>query len=480
MNFPTSSLIHPLISPFSSPNPNIHVFTENDCCSLPPLSPQHPDFEARPIPSPLLSPLGGPSPQLSPHQEEGVSNLMAGLQFENPDCDQTLLSHSQSIATLETQARRTEEILRQNNETIQELRQLLVFAAAVNKLKTQLPQELQHVCNTVDGALTTLQRCVGHLESRYFCTASGNLGKECPLYTWWRGLLTKNAHEQCLPTQKASLALDFVIAELFDLESFLSAVKDMFSNHKEAEEQHKALFSLRQGSKSIAEFNIQFNTLLYTVILLEESKCEVYEAAINPKIVKLGVQRGGWTELDTLVEKQRMAVKLSIDIIRVAQINQKKYQAPLPRIEFKRAPVPVIPVPLKSAATPMDLDSVLAELGFSYANWCRECTDRSLCFCCAKPFDKSHIKVRGCPSPKDKWLGKLEILRVWKSWGGVLREDQETGSSTDNKGMKRKSISEVNNKSPFKCRLVSGPAGRGILSPAPLLASVANVDAIVE
>jgi hypothetical protein len=249
---------------------------------------------------------------------------MAGLQFENPDCDQTLLSHSQSIATLETQARRTEEILRQNNKTIQELCQLLVFAAAVNKLKTQLPWELQHVCNTVDGALTTLQLRVSHLESRpepvvpakifpepslyshiyffgdiaethcfccvirdtfaripghfsskrqrilwiagYFRTASGNLGKDCPLYTWWRGLLTKNAHKQGLPTQKASLALDFVIAELFDLESFLLAVKDMFSHHKEAEEQCKALFSLRQGSKSISEFKIQFNTLLYTTM----------------------------------------------------------------------------------------------------------------------------------------------------------------------------------------------------------------------
>jgi hypothetical protein len=109
-----------------------------------------------------------------------------------------------------------------------------------------------------------------------------------------------------------------VISELFDSESFLLVFEDMFSNHKEAEEQRKALFSLRQGSKSIAEFNIQFNTLLYTVILSEESKCEVYKAAINPKIIELGVQRGGWTELDTLVEKQRMAVKLLTDVIQVA------------------------------------------------------------------------------------------------------------------------------------------------------------------
>jgi hypothetical protein len=134
--------------------------------------------------------------------------------------------------------------------------------------------------------------------------------------------------------------------QIVDSESFLLAIEDMFSNHKEAEEHCKALLLLRKGNKSIAEFNIQFNTLLYTVILSEESKCEFYEAVISPKIIELGVNRGGWTELDTLVNKQRMEVKLAIDVNPVAQINQRKFQAPLPRIEFKRAPVAVVPVQL--------------------------------------------------------------------------------------------------------------------------------------
>ena len=107
----------------------------------------------------------------------------------------------------------------------------------------------------------------------YFFTASGNLGTDCPFYTWWRGLLTKNAHEKGLPIQKASLTAEFVIDELYTVETFLSAIEDIFSNHKEVDEQWKALFSLRQGNKSIVEFNIQFNTLFYTVLLSEESKC---------------------------------------------------------------------------------------------------------------------------------------------------------------------------------------------------------------
>jgi hypothetical protein len=54
----------------------------------------------------------------------------------------------------------------------------------------------------------------------YFCTASGHLGKDCLSYTWWRGLLTKNAHEQGLPVLKSLLAADFVIKELSNAEVF--------------------------------------------------------------------------------------------------------------------------------------------------------------------------------------------------------------------------------------------------------------------
>jgi hypothetical protein len=138
------------------------------------------------------------------------------------------------------------------------------------------------------------------------------------LYTWWRGLLTKNAHEQDLPVSKALSAADFVIDELYDAKTFLSHIEDVFSNHKEHEESCKTLLLLRQGNKSIAEFNIHFNTLLYTVKLSEASKCEVYEAAINPKIVELGVNRGGWSELTSLVDKQKMAVCLALDVGPVA------------------------------------------------------------------------------------------------------------------------------------------------------------------
>jgi hypothetical protein len=102
-------------------------------------------------------------------------------------------------------------------------------------------------------------------------------------------LLTKNTHEQGLPVCKVSLAADFVIKELSDSEVFLDHIEDIFSSGREGEDAWKALLALRQGNKPISEFNIQFNTLLYSIVLSEESQCEVYESAINPKIIELGI-----------------------------------------------------------------------------------------------------------------------------------------------------------------------------------------------
>jgi hypothetical protein len=213
-------------------------------------------------------------------------------------------------------------------------------------------------------------------------------------------------------------------------------------------------------------------------MLSEQSKCEVHEAAINLKYVEFGVHCGGWTKLETLVEKQRMAVKLSIDVPRVAQINLRKVHVPLPCIEFKGAPVPAAPTQPKPSATPMDLDTILAESGFSFANWRCKCTDCGLCFRCLKAFDKSHVDVCGCPQPEVKWLGRSNILKTWNSWGGALREDREAVAVVD-KGKKRDLVLEVTDQSPFKRRSVLGPSGNPVTSSATQSTSDHRVDAIV-
>ncbi|KAA1077732.1 hypothetical protein PGT21_018285 [Puccinia graminis f. sp. tritici] len=148
----------------------------------------------------------------------------------------------------------------------------------------------------------------------YFRSESGRLGDVCPSYNWWCGLLGKNAQQQGLNSLTASLRADFVLDELQSAELFLVAIKAAFSNHREVEEACKALKAARQGTKTFEEFNIIFNSLLYSVYLSEASKCEIYDEAINQDIVKLGMFCGGWTSIKTLQEKQDMAASLAMDL----------------------------------------------------------------------------------------------------------------------------------------------------------------------
>ncbi|KAA1107039.1 hypothetical protein PGTUg99_026465 [Puccinia graminis f. sp. tritici] len=101
--------------------------------------------------------------------------------------------------------------------------------------------------------------------------------------------MKKNAVEQGLDPKRASLQPDFVLQELVTAENFIVAIEAVFSNHKEEEDIRKLLKSARQGNTSIEEFNLYFNSLLYSVDLSESLKCEFYNDAINPKIVQLDV-----------------------------------------------------------------------------------------------------------------------------------------------------------------------------------------------
>jgi hypothetical protein len=150
-------------------------------------------------------------------------------------------------------------------------------------------------------------------------------------------------------------------------------------------------------------------------VLSKESKCKVCEAAINPKIIELGIQQGGWSELKNLGNKQRMAVRLAVDVSCVLLINQCKFVVPAPCVEYWLEPAPPPPATKNSSSGPMDLDSILALTYFSFPVWRQECTNFSLCICCVKTFDIAHQEAKGCVLPDSKWLEKRDLLKIWKS-----------------------------------------------------------------
>jgi hypothetical protein len=144
------------------------------------------------------------------------------------------------------------------------------------------------------------------------------------LFNWWRGLLGKNAAAQGLDAAKGLSAAVFVINELLSAKFFLQTIERTFTNHKEMEDARKALKSLKQGKETIEQFNIVFNSLLYSVDLSDASKCEIYADAIHPEIVNLGLQRRGWSGVTNLDLRQSMAVLLANDVAEVLALERSR------------------------------------------------------------------------------------------------------------------------------------------------------------
>ncbi|PLW26363.1 hypothetical protein PCANC_27248 [Puccinia coronata f. sp. avenae] len=214
-----------------------------------------------------------------------------------------------------------------------------------------------------------------------FFHQKGSNVEGCLSHNWWQGLLRKNAAAQGLPTVNASSHAPYVIDELKSAQLFITALEATFTNHREAEESREKLQRIRQTrDQSIEEFNIIFNVLLFMVDMDSVSKCNLYQSAVNPIIHELGIMQGGWASIKDLESKQAMAVQLYHDDEGMKLAEQIKKasnssHAPL-RIEHKINPsqhstsIPQSKVVDSSPASDpmaMDLDSIVAEMKFSYA-----------------------------------------------------------------------------------------------------------------
>ncbi|PLW48462.1 hypothetical protein PCASD_04277 [Puccinia coronata f. sp. avenae] len=490
-NRPFLSTCKPLNSAQNSPRP-----------SLPPLSPI-PNFSSRPIDS--LYTYG--QPDLG---DSSVNALLAQLSIDNRPIQELVMSNTERIAQLQTTGRRQQKeitklkkLLELNSEVVtlkanlqQDLLQICQGIDAVNTstnscletieqflinrvqepvVKLREPPYYAHLCFLGDVRETNpfcfficnaFKRLTEHFANEkhrilwitgYFRASKGKLGNQgMSSFNWWRGLLGKNAAAQGLDASKGSLAATFVIDELLSSEFFLQSIKRTFTNHKELEDARKALKTLKQGKETIEQFNIIFNSLLYLVDLSDASKCEIYADAIHPEIVNLGLQRGGWSGVTNLDIRQSMAVLLANDVAEVLALEPSRARGITAKVEQRFnsgqvnrpiAPIPKpVPPPKLSEGTPMDLDAIAANIGFTYALFKQECIAEGLCHKCAGPFDSVHEELSGCPCPEDKQLTLKNKLTLWKNWGGYVHKKKTSQKLTSPKeplfkGKKRENMS---------------------------------------
>ncbi|KNE87041.1 hypothetical protein PSTG_19586, partial [Puccinia striiformis f. sp. tritici PST-78] len=112
--------------------------------------------------TPQMTSPNSPALNPTPLADPGVSTLLSGLQMDNPDRDQTILRHSHSIAVLETQACRNEEVIKKQAKDIKSLTVSLQLASDSSRSTTQ--QELLQMRNSFDFLNNTLNSRLAHLE----------------------------------------------------------------------------------------------------------------------------------------------------------------------------------------------------------------------------------------------------------------------------------------------------------------------------
>ncbi|EHS63494.1 uncharacterized protein PGTG_22804, partial [Puccinia graminis f. sp. tritici CRL 75-36-700-3] len=80
-----------------------------------------------------------------------------------------------------------------------------------------------------------------------------------------------------------------------------------------------------------------------------------------------------------------------------------------PDFQLQRPP-PLPPPPQVPASTPMDIDSITASVGFTFAAYRALCVKNKICQRCQKAYDEAHISNRSCPNTEVVIKNKLDLF----------------------------------------------------------------------
>ncbi|KAH9460140.1 hypothetical protein Pst134EB_033351 [Puccinia striiformis f. sp. tritici] len=442
-------------------------------------------------PEPLSPMPEGWRPRPIPHMNQddvNVSRVMEALGIANPTTDQAVTTLVDRVVLLETKSRRDANTIRELKILLPDLRSLKMDLLSI---RSGSQQDIQQVRGNIDAVNSSTGYRLDHIEelarnpvtprvfreppyqehvyfsgtlaeTRAFCFAvrgilernsenfkdekhkimwiagmfrkhDGKMGDDCASYGWWVGLMESNASQQGLDPKTASSRPDFILPVLQSAEIFLVELESHFSVTVEVEEARRVLRSLRQGNSSIQEFNNTFNSHLYSVGDLDDmSKCEIYMKAIKNQIFDLGVWRGCWKDVKTLVQKQEMAVTLSsdpglhiVDCVMTGKSAHQQQSQGSRTVTQTRVDQRIIHPPPKFGKpsnrpepVPMDLDTLEADAEFTLDAWREECISLNMCWRCGGDFDLAHSENRGCCIPRVHQLDRIQRLEIWKDWGG--------------------------------------------------------------
>ncbi|KAH9454159.1 hypothetical protein Pst134EB_033473 [Puccinia striiformis f. sp. tritici] len=227
---------------------------------------------------------------------------------------------------------------------------------------------------------------------RHFRYANGNISDQTPAYTWWISILKENARSQNFPTHDASTEDPYGLPCLLTIGAFLSKLSEVYADRNSAQDAKAALYSCRQGNLSVDNFNSIFSSLVFAVDLTEESRCDIYKRALNPRILELALMRFDWNSAIDLRAKQELAVQASNLLDELNLICRNLPQRPT------QQPLPHPPPPQQPAQVPMDIDAMTGGTGFTFPAYRLLCIKAKICQRCHNDYDKTHITSRSCPN----------------------------------------------------------------------------------
>ncbi|OAV90562.1 hypothetical protein PTTG_28285 [Puccinia triticina 1-1 BBBD Race 1] len=438
-------------SPINHNSPSFLAFSPRHVPSVSPQSGGHPPQQE---PSQSGGHAGQQNLGIPGHTEDDISSLLSNLRVDNSTQSSLIQAQAALIALLTAQARQDKKSISLLQEETKNIKD--VFHDELLKTQSVHQQSIAHLCGLLEGSNSALGGRVGRLEglntqsmserpkifiepphqphifftgspretnnfcftmrntfnrigeqfnsekqkimwiSLYFCSGSGHMDGEVPAYTWFRGLLLSNAEALHLPPLRASAGMNYVLAELRDVDSFINAIEHTFANHHEYEEAEAAFYAARQGNKTIKEFNILFKSLLWPLELDKRSKCKAYDKAIDPNLVKLALIRGPWTDVIDLDAKQEIAVSVLRNVAGVSKILDPKSSQPRPsHPPQQRPPVhqPPAKLPDGDAMEVDEMSAAIRESGFTYPEFRQGCVDHNLCIRCGGAFDDAHYQA---------------------------------------------------------------------------------------
>ncbi|KAA1109046.1 hypothetical protein PGT21_032079 [Puccinia graminis f. sp. tritici] len=217
-------------------------------------------------------------------------------------------------------------------------------------------------------------------------------------------ILKENARTQELPTQFASAEDPYVIPCLHSIRTFLAKLEETFADRNSVEDAKHALYSCKQGNMSLDVFNSLFSSLVYAVDLTEESRCDLYKRALNPRILEITIVKDSWKTANTLRKKQDLAV-LASNILN--ELNQLRNNMAIRQPNHRPSAPPPPPVP---TATPMDIDAITASTGFTFPLYRAICVKNKLCQHCHKAYNSAHISNLSCPNVEVSMKDKFDLL----------------------------------------------------------------------